>query len=186
MAFADRIAGALVNCGATAENKELYAFGLRQGGFMLLNAAATLAIGLALEMVWQSILFSLAYIPLRTFAGGYHAKTPLRCFILSNIMVVTALLGIRLVQWNSFICAIIGMCAGLIVFLLAPVEDRNKPLDQKEQSVYKKRARIILCVLFVIALSAWLLGQLQITSYIVVAVTALCVMLVLGNVKNKL
>ena len=41
--------------------------------------------------------FILAYIPIRSYAGGYHASTQLRCYILSNAVVVAVLIAIRLV-----------------------------------------------------------------------------------------
>lgn len=53
-------------------------------------------IGFTFGMVWQSVLFTAAYMTLRVYAGGYHAPTQLRCYILSFIMVVTALL---LIDW---------------------------------------------------------------------------------------
>lgn len=57
------------------ENSNLYSYGLQQGLLMILNIATILGIGMVLNMVWESIVFLLTFIPLRSNAGGYHAKT---------------------------------------------------------------------------------------------------------------
>ncbi|WP_303864846.1 accessory gene regulator B family protein [Alkalibaculum bacchi] len=57
------------------EDKELYTYGLKQGSLMVLNIGTIIIIGIILKMIWQSILLMFVYIPLRTYAGGYHART---------------------------------------------------------------------------------------------------------------
>lgn len=59
-----------------SEDREIYLYGVKQGLTILLNLITICAIGIVSKMLWQSILFMAAYIPLRSCAGGYHAKTP--------------------------------------------------------------------------------------------------------------
>lgn len=70
-----------------SDNRELYRYGIQQGLTMIMNLATTLLIGLLCGMLWQSIVFYMAYIPLRSYAGGYHAKTPIRCYLFSIAMM---------------------------------------------------------------------------------------------------
>ena len=56
------------------------------------NIFIFLIIGVTMRMTLETIVFTLGYIPLRSFFGGYHAKTPVRCCVLSNIILFTALL----------------------------------------------------------------------------------------------
>lgn len=46
--------------------------------------------------------------------------------------------------WKNFIVITISTISGLIIYILSPVEDMNKPLDAAEVKVYGKKARIIL------------------------------------------
>lgn len=69
-----------------------------------------------------------------------------------------------------------------IIFLLAPVEDQNKPLDETEQRVYKKRSRRIAVILSATAISFLVLNLYSITCCIIIAVMASAVMLVLERV----
>lgn len=65
------------------EDSSLYQYGLQQGLFMLLNFITTVVVGLLFGMLWQSILFSLVYMPLRMNAGGLSCKNaaPVLCLL---------------------------------------------------------------------------------------------------------
>lgn len=63
----------------------------------LFNIATFTAIGLLFRMLPETAVFTVAYIPLRSFAGGYHAKTPFRCWVISNFLLIR---GIA----NSSVC----------------------------------------------------------------------------------
>lgn len=77
------------------EEKELYRFGVQQGLSIALNVVTTFVIGLVFRMVLESFLFLAVYIPLRSFAGGIHAKTANRCYVYSSFMIIAVLLVIK-------------------------------------------------------------------------------------------
>lgn len=156
MSASNQLANLLIETGTIkSDDRDLYVCGIYQACLFILNIATTIVVGLILGMVWESIVFSLAYIPIRTYAGGYHSKTQLRCYLLSIAIITASLLAIKLIPWNGFICTVIILCAGLPVLFLAPVEDSNKPLDKQEKAVYRKRTYIILGVSVGIALLCW-------------------------------
>lgn len=182
-----RITDSLVNAGAVpVEDRELYEFGIRQGIFLVINLATAILIGLFMGMIWQCIVFMLAYNPLRSYAGGYHAGTPLKCYLLSIPVILSVLFGIRLIPWNGYLVFIAIILAGITVLQLAPVEDANKPLDELETIVFRRRARIILAIVSLVAVALWFAGAEQVVPAIVMALVVITVMLILGAVKNKL
>ncbi len=182
-----RIADSLVHVGAVpSEDKALYEYGVRQGILMVINFVTAVLIGLILGMVWQTIVFLIAYIPVRSYAGGYHAGTNLTCYLLSVPLVLTVLLGIKLVPWNGYLCLITLFCAAVIIEILAPVEDSNKPLNEREKVVYKKRARGFTAFLFGVAIALWFTGIKQSSLSIVMALGVAAVMLILGAAKNRI
>ena len=69
------------------ETKEVCAYGLRQIFSTILNAGTMLLIGVFMHMTIEAILFTIAYIPIRIFSGGYHASTPQRCWAFSAVML---------------------------------------------------------------------------------------------------
>ncbi len=126
------------------EDRELYTYGLQQGSLILLNTLTILIVGKIFSMLWQSVVFMTTYIPLRTYSGGYHARTQLKCYISSVVLIVAVLLGIRFIPWTNFIIIMISIISGLVIYIFSPVEDSNKPLDTIEVKVYRKKARMIL------------------------------------------
>ena len=183
----EKITNAIAQNGTIkAEDKELYKYGIQQGMMILLNLCTTLIIGAVFEMVWQSILFTVAYIPIRSYAGGYHSKTPQRCYIFSILMIIAVLWGMKYFNNTYFICIALLVFASIIILLLSPVEDKNKPLDKLEKRIYKKRTLIILGIEILIILLFLVIDILSISFCMVIALFSLSIMLVLGRIKIAL
>lgn len=166
------------------EEKDLYTYGFKQGFLLLLNMITVIIIGIIFNMIWQSIIFMVSYSLLRAYAGGYHANTQSRCYLFSVGMIITVLWLIKLIPWNGLIFFIITAVSNIVILLIAPIEDSNKPLNQKEMEIFKKHANIILGVLTGFALLFWLMGGIQISICIVMGICLISVMLVLGKIKN--
>ena len=126
------------------EDKEIYEYGLTQGIIMLFNVIVTLLIGVLLHSVVETLLFMAVYMPLRSYAGGVHAKTQLRCLVYSFSMVAIILEVIKYFPNNLYIIAAMLVFSVVTVCLLAPVESENKPLDEDEVKRYGRKARLIL------------------------------------------
>lgn len=179
----NKIVNKLANNGnIVEEDKEIYAFGLRQGMIITANIITTLIIGTLLKMVWQTILFMILYIPLRSFAGGYHARTQFRCYILSVILIMAVLLVIKYVFIANFVSLLAALVSGVIIYITAPVGDINKPLDDIEIIVYKKWTRIILIIeLCMMPIMMWL-GFNQALICVSMSLTVLSCLLVMGKI----
>lgn len=183
----EKIVNSFVRNGiVTAEDRELYQYGVKQGLTVALNIATTLVVGLLLNMVWQSALFMLAYIPIRVFAGGYHAKTPLRCYMLSVVMIAVVLLTMQFISFTAFACVSLSVLSALIIVLLSPIEDMNKPLDETETRVYRKRTLAVLVFELLIVIGLITVGLLDIAVCIALALSVLSIMLVAGKAKNSI
>lgn len=165
------------------EEKDIYSYGFKQGLLLLLNMITIIMIGFFFNMIWQSVIFMVAYSILRVYAGGYHASTPFRCYLFSVVMITAVLWLIKLIHWNGFICFLITIASGIIILLMAPVEDANKPLDHVEKRIFKKRTNIVLSVLVGIALLFWFKSGNQISICIIMGICLISVMLVLGKLK---
>lgn len=165
------------------EEKAIYVYGLQQGLLIIANILTTLVIGFIFSMVWQSLIFMIAYLPLRSFAGGYHAKTQLRCYLFSIMLTIMVLLAIKIIPWTIYVFLWLIMVAGAIIVILAPVEDSNKPLDKKEIAEYKKRTRIILLFECFISVLFLVLGYEAISFCIAISFFALSFMIIIGKLK---
>ena len=151
--LAGKIGNNLVHSGVIKEeDAEIYIYGINQILTSVLNVSSALIIGLIFGVFPEIAVFMAAYIPLRSFAGGYHAKTPLSCYVFSVIMLIVVSIGLKYLHLADWVYYAVFVAATLVVLVLSPVEDRNKPLAEIEQKVYKKRtmniaaAEVMVCL----------------------------------------
>lgn len=166
------------------EDRELYVYGLNQGMMIILNLCTTLIVGLVLHTTVLLLIFSSAYIPLRSYAGGYHAKTPLRCYVLSAIMLVVISMIMKYYSFKLPIIISILLLSSMIIIWLSPVEDINKPLDKQEIKIYKKRSIIILLSEAVVCCLLILFDAKYYCTPISCAFLIETIMLMVGKLKN--
>lgn len=167
------------------EDRQIYAYGLHQGLLILLNIATTILIGFIFRAVWESILFMIVYTPLRTYGGGYHAKSEVRCYLFSIVLILVVLLGVKIIPEIDVIILGLTEVGGIIIWFLAPVEDRNKPLDKEERIIYKRRTSIILITEIIITISLLVLNFKEMALVMAVSIFIVSLMLILGKMINK-
>ena len=106
-----------------------------------------IALGLCFNLLVESLVFYLSFIVIRKFAGGYHAKTPTRCYIISIITIVLMLCIIKWILIINYLSIYYSLffselvCV-LILCFLSPLDTENKLLNGKERTIYK----IVSCV----------------------------------------
>lgn len=167
-----------------AEDYAIYDYGLQQGFIILLNIVTILLLGLLNHKVLESIFFFFAYTPLRTFAGGFHARTQLRCYFGGIVLTQCILWAIQWIPHTSPVLIVLGLIAFLIIFMLAPVADANKPLTLKEKQVYRKKAHLILVFVCTVAVFLYLLHFSVLAATVIISLDALAIMLLLGYPKQ--
>lgn len=168
------------------ENRDIYLFGTYQGLVLIINLISMILIGIAFGQIFECLLYMLLFIPMRSFAGGYHASSPQRCYVYSMACIVLAMLIIKFTVFNLVIYYIASIISGAVIFNLAPVEDQNKPLDKVEIIHYRVRTQVTLVIeglFFVVSMTLnWNTGMICTTLSLV----TLCLMLIAGKIKNKL
>ena len=166
------------------EQYEICKFGIQQGLTILLNIVTIIIVGIIVGVLWQAVLFMVFYFPLRSYAGGYHAKTSVRCYMYSILLIIIVLLAIKLLVFTRLVYIFAFLISFGIIFILAPVEDLNKKLDNIEKSVYKKRTRIVTTIegmLFVISLFLKLNILINVLTY---SFITMALILSFGKYKN--
>jgi len=181
LSISERITKKLADNGIIeVNNQELYRYGIQQGLTMFLNLATMLLIGIISGMLWQSITFHIIYIPLRNYAGGYHAKTPLRCYFCSIAIMLAILSVMKWAPMPNRICVVIMLLSLLCIYVLAPVADKNKPLDEVEQYVYQQRARLIAVSEIIVALIFHWMHLDNIMKCIACSIAAMSIIMIWG------
>ena len=77
------------------EKEEIIRYGLDRIKSTCTMTLVTLLMGCIFQVFFQSIVFLVCFIVLRKYAGGYHADTQNRCYVISTVIFAVALLAIR-------------------------------------------------------------------------------------------
>jgi len=105
-----------------------------------LEIVSILVIAAFVGNFFQAVLLFTAFIPLRIYAGGYHADTRLKCYLIS--LGVYGLLTLVTLVISKEAYATINIILTLIaletVLTSAPVIHRNKSVSEVERKYYRK------------------------------------------------
>lgn len=130
------------------DDMEIYEYGLELLLSSILQIIAVLLISVVVGKLLVTIMFLLAFCTLRTFAGGYHAETHFKCFIILLFVYSTFLALIFFLNQDAMrIAAIVfSSFSTILVFVWAPIDSENKPLTSDEKNRYRK---ISISIIFV-------------------------------------
>lgn len=184
-----RKAAAKLACNGNIQEKyvELYAKAMELTLAMCISLITALLIGYLCGMQQHGIVFLAAFIPLRSYAGGYHAKGYISCYIESCGLFTAALLFLKflvLKRQMIILILLLSLLSAIVIFALAPLADKNKPISEKEEKVFKKRTRMLLGMEMALAILLFLCK----VSYSYAVMTAIIVsafVLVLQKWKIK-
>jgi len=151
----ERIAQKLAHLGLLdSEQVPVFVYGLDSLLNQVWGYACLLLIGLAFGQLLDICLWIVAYTALRRRAGGYHASTRLRCFLLTQCAGAACLLAMRVAP--AWLCLALSAASVALVFWLAPVEHPNHPLNPRRRARQWKLARIIACAEGLASVACWL------------------------------
>jgi len=111
-----------------------------------------LLIGAVFSEFLECIVFLTVFVLLRRYCGGYHAETYLVCdtIFTANILLVMTILKVMSVYpiYVHFIIAVVSIVSAV---MLAPVENKYKPLTIHEKKKHKSYAAVISLSMIIIS-----------------------------------
>ena len=166
------------------EEQEIYQFGIRNGMIILLNVLTAFLIGLITEKLLIVAVFTVSFMVLRSYTGGYHSDSRIFCYIGSNLVlfipVYTENLFVK--TEDSILCIILALAVSIIM-VFSPMHSKNRKLDKAEQKHFGKRARAITMVKLIILGILW---YGEVTSYTYAIYSSICitaVFMLIGKVQ---
>lgn len=145
-----------------------------------------LVAGLLFCCFWECLIFLLMFSSLRTYAGGYHTESRLKCFIYSLCTVCISLTIVKLfanpiVLWISYVLVVPII---FIVFRVSPVDTENKRLDDDEKRRFKKISVLILFIEIAVSIIFSAFGFICFSLAANLAIISSGVLLLCGHIKN--
>lgn len=146
------------------KEKSLYQYGYQVLFEYLFNILAAVLIAAVFHAYGIVLVFTTAFMLVRSYSGGYHARTGIGCFVMSALMQIVVICAVRAVCSFEFAKEIgawgrLSFPEGVFlteIFLLpyifrrVPVPVKNKPMTENERLHFRKCARF----LYILELSA--------------------------------
>ncbi len=171
-----------------SEDEEIYRFGLEGLLLKSVHYMSYLFIAFLFREMISFLLFFTAFLLLRKNAGGYHAKTRRRCYIISCATVICVLTAMQMIsKWTNAAIIAVGLIltADLIICMEAPVDNKNRLLDEEEKKYFRKRCLGLLAVVNVFFWLLNMLGKKTVALAIMLAVVCEAMLLLLGKMQNE-
>lgn len=139
--ISDAIANTLWTQGIIQEEDlEICQYGLGIFISSLLEVLSILVISFFIGNLFETMLFFVSFVPLRIYAGGYHANTRLSCYLLSlGVYCIFTMIMNMLLQDTYWMVNLLTTLFSLsIILTLAPVIHKNKYVNKIELRYYRK------------------------------------------------
>lgn len=166
---------------------EVYSYGF----FILISHIVyfiiCLIFGLLFKCVVESLVFLTLFHSIRKYAGGYHAKTEVRCEIISTLSIVFCIIMIRLALLYDFRMAIIisVIISDTVILMLCPLDSPEKPLTNEETRHYRGLSWIILTIISLIVIVSFVLDWNRLFAPAGLSLILESILLIVGKVKKS-
>lgn len=155
----------------------------------VLEIVSILVIAAFVGNFFQAVLLFTAFIPLRIYAGGYHADTRVKCYLISVGVYVFLTLFTSMISPKVYatVSIILTLTALVTVLTSAPLIHKNKSVCEIERKYYRKLS-ISICLIesIIILILTVVLPQ---SSYIVslaIGQAAVTVSMIAAIIKGKI
>lgn len=165
------------------EEHSLYEYAYRLLLSRILIYSIIIAMGIIMGNWLEMFSFLLPFVILRQYVGGIHLEKISSCMIVSSIIIFFNTQYLTAKPSLTVPIIILGLVADGIVYMLAPVDNSNKKLDEVEKQIYGKKAKIILMIECIVAFVLYFTQYAIIAKGIVMSHIVLAFGLILGETK---
>lgn len=120
------------------DQAQIYQYGFEISISSVITCMITVGLGIAFKCLFASLLYFGMFVMLRSICGGYHANSYWQCNMVFLFVTVVVLSLFRFLPISEFyelhFCSI--AISILITAVYSPVENKNKPLNQKQKSIF--------------------------------------------------
>lgn len=180
-AIVRRIVDYQVNTGnLKSEERNIYLYGYQMLIETCINIAMAIMIAIVFDAVGITICFSAAYLVLRGYAGGYHAKTSWGCFFASAMVLVFVIHIVKYFCGMEGAINLMGLEIIMMPLVLwkTPLPSPNKPITENETAHFNRRIKQIYFIEIIVAMC--FLKIYSVVSFSILLAHALIFIMVIG------
>lgn len=138
-------------------DRNIYLYGYQMLIEFCINIVTSIIIAIVFRATGIVVVFTIAYLLLRGYVGGYHAKTSMGCFCCSAAILISAVIVVKFVNGIEldkyfFLLEIVMVPS---VFKGTPMPDVNKPITENESKYFNKKVKQIYLIQLLIEMILW-------------------------------
>lgn len=171
----------------TSDEIGLVSYGLFTIISRLMYGIISIAIGQLFNCFFESICFYISFLFVKKYAGGFHAKTEFRCFLLSSLSIVLSIIGIyysKKIIIFELLILILAIVSCFFISIFAPIPSKERQLDETEIKRYSKITKLRIVILIIVCASFYLLSYNNICISICNSLILGSILLIAGKIKN--
>lgn len=136
------------------EDRELYEYGIEITIEYLFNLITTIILALITGEIISCVFMYISFMILRSYAGGVHAKTFIRCYIYSSLVILVTLILIRFELVDIWIYRGAALFYLIYLWITEPVESKNRKVNEREKEVFRRREKLVLLIIMFVSVIA--------------------------------
>ena len=184
--LAARTANFLVACGAIKQRDiSIYQYGLEVLYLSLLEVMSILLLAVCVGNFFETLLYFAAFIPLRLFAGGYHANTRLGCYFASLCVYGVFSVVVDFAMISYLWSVLLAMVALAIIWKYAPVINRNHRINSEDFFSAKSISRKVSVLEFLVVVISVIYMQFAVIVAFGFLVEAISIIIEIVNRKRN-
>lgn len=135
-------------------HKEKYAY---YYGFQILYGAINkflllMLTGILFQALPQILIVALSFMVLRVYIGGLHFDSYTKCAYISLLCLVSMGLASKYIPYNGIMNLFVFSTVFIITIVRAPVEHKNRPLNNVQKIRFKYIALVLICIIYCLQL----------------------------------
>lgn len=167
------------------KDEEIYLYGITLLLEGCLSILLCLFISLFLKTFWECIILFAIFIPIRAYGGGLHFNTYAACLSVTCITVISVILLSVNFQFNSKMLLLLIVVSLIAIGCLYPVEHPNRPINEEEKAVFKKKFIVIMSINICISIIIYFCHAFKWLTLFSFTYFVIAVSMVLGKFYSK-
>ena len=162
----------------------IYKYGLELLISSIIETVVICVLGSIAFTLFDAVIFIVCFVLLRSFSGGFHAKSYLRCTVYSTVTFCSVALAAKYLHLGLITLSVISIIDLAVIMVFAPVENPAKPIENDQKPKLRMISTLVCIAFIVVSFVLYCLG-IGYSAIIVYSITSVCILVILGRVKEK-
>lgn len=177
----------LRNNAISKDEMEIHIYGIRKIVGILLTVIITMFLSIIMDKVFATVLFLFFFIGIRSYTGGYHAKSQMQCFGYFQVIYLSSMFFFQPAIQNLTVVVKLSLVliSAAILIVFAPINHPNLCLTEIEISNTKKSIALVMVITFIFLLLLYVVFKSNHVDFALVGLLDATILVVLAKILKQ-